>query len=1712
MNIKILTSAVLATLYGACAMNAAAALAADSRLNILEPVRLSPEEISRLQTPQSDASSMMLNDGLNVQVRPSSSQFVFEEGLSGEHVYIVSLDQQPLAQAGLLLKAKDQPNSKNANAKVQAKLFVAGKAVRSEVASYRAKLLQRQDVMIASVAAQVGGREVRHQFTNAINGFSMLMTQDEAQSVAKLAGIRSIRRAKTYQLSTHAGPELIEADKVWSGAVTDSIGYRGEGIIVGIVDTGINTDHASFADIGGDGYDHTNPWGAGHYVGDCAASDLDSMCNDKLIGVHSYDVITDNFTNGELGAIRPASGEDYQGHGTHTASTAAGNVLFDVDFVAASSSADSNGDLIKSGLFPQISGVAPHANIISYQVCNPTNDNPNFQGCPGEALIAGIEDAISDGVDVINFSIGGQDSNPWDDDVELAFLAARAAGISVATAAGNAGQTSGSGEFFGAIDHASPWLLNVAASTHGSEVLVETKLTSPHGTSEAPKWSEIVGGAINTASVTGLVVEAKDYGDEYCGDPFTADTFANMTDENGEPTDVIVVCHRNDLNDANGIARTVKADNVKAAGGDGMILYNYADGDPLVSLAAYSVPTIHITTQEWNGRFDNDMAGYGLSDWLSVEGDHIVTIGETQIDRISLPEKADWLAAFSSRGPSPSTPEALIPAVSAPGVNIYAAYADEHPFADAPSSADFAFLSGTSMASPHVAGSMALLRQAHPDWTAAEVQSALSMTTDNQVQYHRLNNDKDDVGLASTYRAGTGRINVANAVQAGLIMDETADNFKAADPHNGGAVHKLNLPQLVNFNCKPKCQWIRTVKATKDGSWTVDHDDVVNWHLDMNRQSVQNGVTIKVSPVKFSLKAGETQSLVIEASIMDTQDIFSNAEVELHSNLIFTENTNQAPQAHWPIVFKYDMNGMPANLVVNVHRNMGNAVIKELTLPENDAVYGRAFTPVKLDVHTVNLPKDDDNVFPWDITPDEDVSLKDRLDEATHIVMIEVPEGAKRLLVESLGTVDSELEQSLDKGNLLVFVGKDYNGNGQADPLEEILCVSSHVLRNNFCNINQPEAGTYWAVFYNPRKPWKVSNSTTDIVETFEYATTIVTDTLATDLSVDVPVSNGKDPVDISINWDMPEMAEGDVYYSLLDFGSSQVNAGNIGKVGFKLTRGKDDVRLDVPQSQAHSGDRVPVTFEIQANDSGKDRAFSIVADIPDGLDLSLEDVLASSQAIVTEIMLEDGKLSISGIQPDTSAQASGYAITTSLEDAQCRTPDLGNENVGGYVDLEEFGFDPIFSGFSPVVIGDDGQVESGKDNAILSQSGIVFPIDLLFGGTYSSFHLYNNTNKLNVNKVNALEIRGNGVISLFEGQSFVFPGHSRFPYNSFPSEAIGMLWRGWNYGDAGLITDIMSVPLINTYAEKSGITLASTQSGWGIVEFDNARSYGLNGREDNGAYLWQERDDRFDFELLFNVNTRFGDGEYELIMAYDNIDFGSQDTRGSIGLQGFTGAMYIQGPVEGYRGESYAYNDLDTKLSDGLVICYDYVGPESSQFEVTAWTQVKENTAGKALEITALSKVDGMSDSSLTHTIQIPSNLSIGVIADQRVEENTRLAEIQVQYVDELNSVDKISVSGEHMTAVIDGDTSGSSFSITPEANFFGEIEVTVTVSDVENPSDKVSTSFMLTVISDGIEPAVPPTPKASSSGGTTGYCSLLFLLLACINRYSFRLSKQTR
>jgi len=294
--------------------------------------------------------------------------------------------------------------------------------------TYLDTLAVQRNQVLATVKSTLG-REVKvnHVYDVILNGVSVELSFEEAQQLTKVAGIRKILPVTIETLDTDAGPTWIGADGIWDGtAVPDDIGNKGEGILAGIIDSGINFDHPSFSETPIDGY--TYDW-TGNYLGVCDPTTgvpaYAEACNNKVVGAYTY---TDE-------AITP---EDDNGHGTHTASTVAGNAI-DVEFL---------------GEQLTISGVAPHAQIIAYDACYSTATGAS---CAGDDLVAAVQQAVLDNVDIINYSISGGEV-PYNDAVELAFLEAFGSGVVVSASAGNSGPAAGT------VAHRSPWVITTAAS------------------------------------------------------------------------------------------------------------------------------------------------------------------------------------------------------------------------------------------------------------------------------------------------------------------------------------------------------------------------------------------------------------------------------------------------------------------------------------------------------------------------------------------------------------------------------------------------------------------------------------------------------------------------------------------------------------------------------------------------------------------------------------------------------------------------------------------------------------------------------------------------------------------------------------------------------------------------------------------------------------------------------------------------------------------------------------------------------------------------------------------------------------------------------------------------------------------------------------------------------------------------------------------------
>ncbi|MBS0582796.1 MAG: S8 family serine peptidase, partial [Proteobacteria bacterium] len=713
-----------------------------------------------------------------------------------------------------------------------------------------AELLALQSTF-ASSASSLLGRAITPllQYQHALNAVLLELTPEEADRLSALPGVVRVNREQVKELKTYNTHTLIGADKIWDGSATPgSVASKGEGMVIGEIDTGINWKSKSFQATGDDGYTATNPLGTGVYLGNCLANgtikngytskgtDL-NHCNDKLIGIYNTEY------NGAT--YNPASGQDLHGHGSHTASTAGGNVVNNAPYAG--------------GTF-NLSGVAPHANIIAYLACG-----TQTYSCFDSGLAAAYNQAVADGiVDAINYSIGGPEDSPWSSTIQLAALNAEAAGIFVAQAAGNGGPAASS------IDgNASPWTTTVAASSPAKIPSFQFSLATVNGSSSVPANTQglaaVPGSAPTpTQAYTNLpLIQSPNFGNgstDGCS-AYPANTFSRSGIGG-------IAVLRLDQG-ASSCGSSTRRGNAAAAGAVAVV---YVDPD-FIGLGATGA-SYSVLMSAWQ----NIQNTPGID--LSTGGNATATLGYPISANSRTP---DLVTVYSSRGPVAIN--ALKPDITAPGDNVLASFSPTTVAGYTAVSPDpstiFGLDSGTSMATPHIAGSAALVRAIRPDWTPMQVKSALMTTATTAYT-------TDGSAVANPTLAGAGRVDLSKATLASLLFDETKGNFVAADPATGGKPETLNLASYYHFDCTGVCVFPRTVSSAlaTGGSWTIAVTGLPagSWSLDKT---------------SFSLASGASTSYIlsIDSSTLTNGNWY-------YGSLTLTSSDATRPVQHLPIAIR----------------------------------------------------------------------------------------------------------------------------------------------------------------------------------------------------------------------------------------------------------------------------------------------------------------------------------------------------------------------------------------------------------------------------------------------------------------------------------------------------------------------------------------------------------------------------------------------------------------------------------------------------------------------------------------------------------------------------------------------------------------------------------------------------------------------------------------
>ncbi|OFC71446.1 S8 family serine peptidase [Alteromonas confluentis] len=1190
---------------------------------------------------------------------------------SGDAVYIVELEESPVATYTGNIEGYHSTSASGS----QRKLNTRSNAVKQ----YRQYLKNRQQRVLSYLNEDGTSPTPLAEYQLAFNGFAVKMTAKQAKTLENTQGVKKVHRDNIRKLDAYVGPETIGAPSMWNGSETvTGSDVLGEGMVVAILDTGINSDHPSFADVGDDGYNHTNPLGSGNYLGDCAG-DFPSLCNDKLIGVYSYSTIVSAYNDSDVFTTPiPSNGEDYNGHGSHVAATAAGNILYNVAEVIPEYDVAASSGIETGYIFEELSGVAPHANIISYQVCYPGEDEDTYTGCLDSVILQALEDIIDSGVvDSVNMSISGGDF-PWESAVNAAWLNAHSAGIFLAHSAGNDGPSATT------TDKHAPWLTAVAATTHGITVSYEKSLTDFSG--GATSLATLTGFS-NTGAITAPIVYAGDFtnpndpqGDAgQCLEPFPANTFSGQ----------IVVCDRGD------IARIQKARNVQSGGAEGFVLANVQGGDSFLANDAYVIPGIHIDADD----------GDRLKTWLDSGSGHVATITASTAEVIVDEQTADKVANFSSRGPNTSI-STLTPMISAPGAEIYAAWADEHygheESGNAP--ADFAYSSGTSMASPHVAGAALLLKQDHPTWTPDNIRSAMMLTAKTDIQI------ENQQTAADWFDMGAGRLQIDVATQTGLIMNETRANYLAANPQEGGEPRSLNTPAIVDESCLVSCSWSRTFTATRSASWNV------------STLALTNGLSIAVSPTSFSLNAGESQTITVTIDTLNsTNNEWAFGSVQLSSN--------DSPNLHLPVAAYASNGSIPQFVAFDAMRDADSRLLKDITAAEIESFNYESYglTPLTSDMLTINQDPTPEDLFDTN--------------EGIVAVDVEVGENALRLYAETLNATANDLD---------LYLAYDADGNGSPSE-DEIRAESISTESDEVVDILRPEAGTWFIVIQG----W---NAATTSEDGFQLDYVVVDEDDEGNLTVSGPQSNpALTAFDLRVLWDLDTSEPGTRYFGAFALGSTASEPDDIGITYVEITRGEDDVYLSVPDDGIVAlGSEQTINVNIANNTTGEDRDYRVAVTLPDTVTLiegsisdggmltgdqiiwevtqpDSESLGAQTQAASTlnfTVRVEDNATpaslvfnttssvtNIPGTQSESTAPYTGVRI----EGAANQAPTLSITSpssvvVGGTITIRATATDPEGDSLSFTINGTDGAVFSETAQSASAGSTVVYTVTVSDG------------------------------------------------------------------------------------------------------------------------------------------------------------------------------------------------------------------------------------------------------------------------------------------------------------------------------------------------------------------------------------------------------------
>ncbi|KAL8512804.1 hypothetical protein ACS0TY_019077 [Phlomoides rotata] len=710
-----------------------------------------------------------------------------------------------------------------------------------------------------------------YSYRYLINGFAVLVTPMQAEKLSRRKEVSNVVLDFSVRTATTHTPQFLGLPE---GAWAQEGGFEtaGEGIVIGFIDTGIDPTHPSFSDNTPE-----KPYPVPqHFSGICEVTrDFPSgSCNRKLVGARHF--AASAITRGIFNATQDyASPYDGDGHGTHTAATAAGNHGIAV--------------VVAGHLFGNASGMAPRSHIAVYKALY-----KSFGGFAAD-VVAAIDQAAQDGVDIISLSITPNRRPPgiatFFNPIDMALLSAVKVGIFVVQAAGNTGPSPKSMSSF------SPWIFAVGAAAHdrmySNSIVLGNNMTIS-GVGLAPGTD--TGAMYTLVSAIHALNETASVNDMYVSECQDVSSFNHSVVQGN-----ILICSYS-IRFVLGLS-TIKqaletADNLSAAG---VVFYMdpYVIGFQLnpvpMSIPGIIIPSpddSKILLQYYNSSVER---GQGTKNIVKFGGVASISGGI----KANFSHTAPKIMFYSARGPDPedtflNNADILKPNIVAPGNFIWSAWSlggtDSVEF----QGERFAMMSGTSMAAPHIAGLAALIKQRFPYFTPSAIGSALSTTASlndrngGPIMAQRAYANPDlNQSPATPFDMGSGFVNATAALDPGLVFDSSYDDYMSflcgingSSPvvlnytgHSCGVSimndTDLNLPSITLSKLNQSAS-IQRVVTNVGGNETFS----VGW-------SAPYGASVKVTPTHFSLASGEKQVLSVSFNATMNSSVASFGRIGL---------------------------------------------------------------------------------------------------------------------------------------------------------------------------------------------------------------------------------------------------------------------------------------------------------------------------------------------------------------------------------------------------------------------------------------------------------------------------------------------------------------------------------------------------------------------------------------------------------------------------------------------------------------------------------------------------------------------------------------------------------------------------------------------------------------------------------------------------------------